>query len=65
MLTPYGLLQNLVLNETYLTPYYAKIQTPPPINNAVFFYTFLALHLGLCLGIYFFLKRNSRTRDLR
>lgn len=59
MLTPYGIVQNVLLNETYLTPYYFQTQTAAPLESPELMISALILHVGVAAALYIHLRRAS------
>lgn len=57
MLTPYGIIKNTLLSETYLTSYYDLVQKAQPLENAVPLYILLILNTALgLLALHQFLR---------
>lgn len=59
MLTPWGIIKNQILTETYLTPYYKQALTFQNVQSG-YFYPVLILHLLVTLFFIWRLRHRLR-----
>lgn len=60
MLTPYGILKNKVLSDTYLTPYYSLAQQSQPIDDLTLLYFAMIANTVVGLTALYFFIRSER-----